>query len=244
MMGKSVSKATEKKRNGFLDPSEYDTLSDQEIIDLVLKEDVNFFELLLRRYNQQLYRIVRSYLSEEEEIKEVMQKAYVNAFEHLRQFRGDSKFSTWLIRIGINEALKHIQQDQKVSDAEIENPDKNSPVPSLVDTDTPEKNAMRSDFKKLLEDSIDTLPRKYRSVYIMREIEQMDTQETAECLSISESNVKVRLHRARKQLREELEKRVHSTEIFDFKGERCDQIVLVVMYRIYQLETNWNDYSA
>lgn len=232
-MEKAVNLSSAGKQNGFVDPAQHESLSDREVIALVLQGDVDFFEVLLRRYNQQLYRIARSYLSEEEDVKEVMQNAYLKAFEHLDQFRADAKFSTWLVRITIHEALKHLNQMKRYSDAEIDSLNGNEHQQSLTVQDDPEQQVVRADLKRLLEETIDTLPEKYRSVFIMREIEQMNTSETAECLDISRPNVKVRLFRAKKMLRKELEKQVLNIDIFDFKGKRCDALVRSVMNRVF-----------
>ncbi len=231
-MKKTDNISTDRKKNGFLDPRDYDSLTDQDIVEAILLGETDLFEILLRRYNQQLYRIVRSYLAEEEEIKDVMQTAYMKAFEHLDQFKADAKFSTWLIRITINEALKHLNKNNKFSDTGVDMLNGNGDYDAMINKETPETEIARCEMKKLLEQSVETLSPKYCSVYIMREIEQMSTREVAECLGISETNVKVRLYRARSMLREELEKRVRDVNIFKFKGERCDQMVQAMMKRI------------
>lgn len=220
------------KQNGFVDHSRYDVLPDEEIVTRVLEGHIDLFEVILRRYNQKLYRIVRSYISEDDEIKDVLQNAYIRGYEHLHQFRAEAKFSTWLVRITINEALKHLNRQKRISSVEIGlNGNGHHP---LVAKDDPEQQTIRSDMKRLLEHAIQELPPKYRNVFVMREIELMSTRETAACLDITRANVKVRLYRAKNQLRKELEKRVLDTEIFLFKGARCDFLVQVVMDRVYE----------
>jgi len=217
----------------YVDHSRYGSVTDEELVERILAGEIDLFEVILRRYNQKLYRIVRSYLSEEERVREVVQSAYVKAYENLDQFRAEAKFSTWLVRIVINEALAFLNKRKRYSDRELSRLDENGSHGNLIDNDDPERHAVRADLKRLVEKAIDTLPPKYRTVFVMREIEGMSTRETAGCLEITPGNVKVRLHRAKNYLREELEKRVMDREIFDFKGKRCDRMVTAVMEEVY-----------
>lgn len=219
----------------FIQAEKYSHLSDTEIIDKILAGATPFFEVLMRRYNQKLFRIQRSYISDEEAIKDTLQLTYIKAFEHLGSFRREALFSTWIVRIAINEALKYLQREKRYSNLHLAGDNKTMNDYRSNTTETPEDDAIQKDLKVLLEKIIGTLPLKYRSVYMMREVEQMDTKETAECLDLSESNVKVRLHRAKQMIQQELEKRVADTEIFEFMGERCDQLVYRVMHLIQDL---------
>lgn len=220
------------KDHKFTLAKKYSDLSDTEIIQKILSGATPLFEVLMRRYNQRLFRIQRSYISDEEAIKDTLQLTYLKAYENLDSFRGDAKFSTWITRIAINEALKYLNSQKRYVNLPME--DENKPMNEhTVDTNgTPEDYAIQHDFKRLLEKVIGDLSPKYRLVYIMREIEDMNTKETAECLELSRANVKVRLHRAKQMLREELEKEVADVEIFDFLGERCDRLVFNVMEKI------------
>lgn len=213
----------------FIDHKQYADLSDEEVIQRVMDGKVRMFEVILRRYNQTLYRITRSYLSDEEQCREIVQRAYVRAYEHLDQFRGEAQFSTWLIRITINEALRYIKQENRFTDHEIQAPDNRTVHESLIDQEDPEHSIAQSDLNRLLQKAIDALPSKYRSVFIMREIEQMNTGDTADSLNISRSNVKVRLHRAKNMLQDTLKGQVIEADILEFKGNQCDTMVATVM---------------
>ncbi len=216
----------------FVNAEAYANVPDADIIKRVLSGQKQLFEVLMRRYNQRLYRVQRSYLSDEESLKDTLQTTYIKVFENLSSFRGDALFSTWITRIAINEALRYLNKKNRISklhlieEKRLMTEDKNELF------ETPEEEAIQNDYKKLLESVVEKLPPKYRSVYIMREIENMDTRETAECLDITESNVKVRLHRGKQMISELLNHNLSDVEIFDFLGPRCDVIVYSVMKSI------------
>jgi RNA polymerase sigma-70 factor (ECF subfamily) len=220
------------KKYQFVNADAYANVPDADIIKRVLSGQKQLFEVLMRRYNQRLYRVQRSYLSDEESIKDTLQTTYIKVFENLSSFRGDALFSTWITRIAINEALKYLNKKNRISklhlieEKRLMNEDKKQLF------DTPEEEAIQNDYKKLLENLVEELPPKYRCVYIMREIENMDTNETAACLDITASNVKVRLHRAKQMISELLNHNLSDIEIFDFLGPRCDVIVYSVMKEI------------
>jgi RNA polymerase sigma factor (sigma-70 family) len=210
------------------------SLDDAAIVRRIIAGEKELFELLLRRHNQTLYRVVRSYLRDIEEVQDVMQNAYLKAFDKLSQFRGDASFSTWLIRIGINEALlrlnavkkgKTIYLDpfQEVNNNVIQIPDKQM---------NPEKAFIRQEAKQLLERAIDNLPEKYRVVYVLKEIEGIESTQVEEMLGLTEANVKVRLHRAKKILKESLYQLSINREVFEFGNAHCDSVVNFVMSRI------------
>ena len=208
------------------EPSSRDPLTDAEIVRRVLAGETSLFELIMRRYNQRVYRAVRAIVRDESEAEDVMQQAYVNAFSHLGQFAERSAFSTWLTRIAINEALARIRPRalQLVSDevmSEIESPSPN-----------PEEAAMTSEIKEVVESEISALPDSYRSVFMLREVEGLSTIETAECLGLSEDVVKTRLHRARAMLREKIYRRASFGSVFTFGQSRCDRVVAGVMERV------------
>jgi RNA polymerase sigma-70 factor (ECF subfamily) len=203
-----------------------DALSDAEIVRRVVNGETALFELIMRRYNQRVYRAVRAIVRDESDTEDVMQQAYVNTYTHLRQFEQRSAFATWLTRIAINEALArirprglHVVPDDDMTEVE-------SPSPN------PEEAAMTSEIKEVMESEISALPDSYRSVFMLREVEGLSTIETAECLSLSEDVVKTRLHRARAMLRENIYKRASFGSTFTFGHGRCDRIVAAVMARI------------
>ncbi len=216
----------------FIAVDDYQHLKDEQIIDLILSGKKQVFEVIMRRYNQRLYRVQRSYISDEESLKDTLQSTYIKVFEHLNSFRGDSKFSTWITRIAINEALKFVNKHKQISKLHLLKEKQAMYDDRKNQLESPEEVTIQKDFKKLLEQVVDELPPKYRAVYLMREIENMNTGETAECLNISESNVKVRLHRGKKMIQDLINKEFTETEIFGFLGKRCDQIVFNVMRTI------------
>lgn len=211
---------------------EMSRLSDTEVVARVLQGEKELYELLIRRHNQKLYRTVRSYLKEETEAEDAMQDTYLNAYVKLHQFRKDALFSTWLIRIGINVALGKLREAKKFTPAaSLEGLLDNSlliqlPEPSLMN---PEKIAIQKEVKQLLEQAIDGLPEKYRIIYVLREMEDLSISEITQCLDLSESNVKVRLHRAKAMLQERLYKVSLSQDVFEFGFKRCDAMVRSVM---------------
>lgn len=207
--------------------------TDEEIVEYVLQGEKVLFEILMRRCNQSLYRVIRSYLSHDEDVQDVMQETYLKAYEKLRQFRGVSSFSTWLIRIGINEALMRIRSKNKQLRSLNELSDEILPlrVPEFRLED-PEKILMQSEMRMILEKAVDNLPEKYRVVYVMKELEDMKFEEISACLHITENNVKVRLHRAKSLLKESLYRYSSGAEIFTFGSTRCDELVGRVMKHI------------
>lgn len=211
-------------------------ISDSDIVRRVLFGEKELYEILLRRNNQKLYRVIKGYISDDVEIQDIMQNTYLKAFEKLYQFKHDSAYGTWLIRIGINEALVRLKEKGKMLNLNerASNLDANV-ILEMPDIDqlNPEKRIIREEVKQLLENTIDSLEPKYRSVYILREIEEMSINEIAACLDISASNVKVRLHRAKSMLKVNLYKTaIVSDHIFEFGNNRCDNITDRVMQMI------------
>lgn len=220
---------------GILERATAEGWSDSELVRRVLDGDLALFELLMRRHNQRVYRAVRSILREDGESEDVMQEAYVRAYEHLGQFEGRALFSTWLTRIAVNEALRRVAVRGR-----LEAMDENSEGEGEIMTnrvaaeETPETHASRNQAAGMLEEAILALPGPYRAVLMLRDIEEMSTAETAEVLSLTESNVKVRLHRAHELLREELYGRAgaSSAQAFGFPATRCDRVVKAVVERL------------
>jgi RNA polymerase sigma-70 factor, ECF subfamily len=208
-------------------------MTDAQLIAEVCAGDTPRFEELMRRYNQRVYRVARAIVKDEAEAEDVMQQAYLNAFTHLRQFADRARFSTWLTRIVIHEALgrrrKARPADQTVNESEGE-------AMSQVESTgpSPERQAYASELKRLVEQSVDALPDTYRAVFMLRDIEGLSTSETAEGLDLGEEAVKTRLHRARAILRRELFSRAGgaTADAFTFGLSRCDAIVQRVLAEI------------
>ncbi|HEY0875642.1 MAG TPA: RNA polymerase sigma factor [Vicinamibacterales bacterium] len=209
--------------------------TDTALIQQVLGGNTAVFELLMRRYNERVYRAARSIVRDESEAEDVMQQAYVNAFTHLRQFNGLAQFSTWLTRIAINEALARVRHRGRyeVFDDERSNVE---PFMSYAPSVNPEHQTFSHELRGLLEWAIDTLPDGMREVFVLREVEGMNTAEVAQCLGVSEDVVKTRLSRGRATLRRRLLERTGATapEAFRFYRPRCDRVVANVLQRIEQ----------
>jgi RNA polymerase sigma-70 factor, ECF subfamily len=208
---------------------------DNVLIEQVLGGNTTLFELLMRRYNERVYRAARSIVRDEQEAEDVMQQAYVNAFTHLRQFNGSARFSTWLTRIAVNEALARVRRqgryeafDEELSNAEpfmfmTQNP-----------ADNPERQAFAHELRGLLESAIDSLPNGMREVFVLREVEGLSTLEVAACLEVSEDVVKTRLSRGRSLLKRLLMERTGTgaSEAFRFYRPGCDRVVANVLATI------------
>lgn len=215
--------------------SECRSVTDAEIVDLVRAGQTGLFEMLMRRYNQRLFRVVRSVVNNDAEAEDVLQEAWVNAYQHLDQFAGRSSFSTWVTRIAFHEALARTRKSKRWTP--IEDPE-GEIIPEAnrrqSTSETPEDQVVRRQLGQMLQAAVDTLTETYRAVFVMREVEQMSTFETAECLGLSEEAVKTRLYRSRALLRRELQKRIGPaiTEAYSFLGSRCDRMVDRVLTRI------------
>lgn len=211
-----------------------ESLSDADVVARVLAGETALFELILRRYNQRIYRTVRGIVRDESEAEDVMQQAYVNAFASLRQFEGRASLATWLTRIAINEALARVRPRGLRIAAEI---DEAAMDQIEATTPNPEEQAVASQMSRAVEAEIAVLPERYRCIVMLREVEGLSTAETAECLGVAEDVVKTRLHRARTILRDNLYRRAGLTfdGLFGFGHARCDVLVAKVMARIAAL---------
>jgi len=207
--------------------------SDEEIIGRVRAGETSLFEILMRRHNQRLYRTARSILGNEIEAEDVMQESYVRAFQHLPQFEGRARFSTWLTKIVVHEAS--LRRRRAVRFLALDTAIQSSPADAArARRSDPEVRLLEGEMKTLLEGAVDALPPDYRAVFILREIEELDTGEAAETLMVSEEVVRTRLVRARAMLREHLYRRARITTagVFELHLARCDRVVLAVMPRI------------
>ena len=206
-------------------------MKDEEIIRRVIAGNKDLYSLIVRKYNQRLYRISLSIINNDSAIEDVMQTTYIKAYENLDKFKFESAFSTWITRILINESLLYLKKQEQLVRRE-----KNlTPiVPGTITTEpqTPLMKVIDSELKAVLEQTIKKLPEKYRTVFIMRELENMSVLETMECLGITESNVKVRLNRAKVMLRDKLKSYLKDEELLQFYKPRCDRVVGNVMARI------------
>lgn len=211
--------------------------TDQQVIDEVKAGNTALYEIIMRRYNQRLYRVALSILRDPAEAEDVMQDAYVRAYQHLDQFAGHAAFSTWLTRIAVNQALHRLKlrkRDQQMTEFEDEEESMKVTEPSL----DPEQRASVMEVGRLLEEAVLELPGQYRSVIMLRDIEELSTSETAAALELTEENVKTRLHRGRAMMRDLLYARVgaQGRAAFPFMGSRCDQVVRGVLAKLHEME--------
>jgi RNA polymerase sigma-70 factor, ECF subfamily len=210
--------------------------SDDDVIRQVLDGNTALFELLMRRYNERVYRAVRSIVRDEQEAEDVMQQSYVNAFVHLRQFNGSARFATWLTRIAINESLARVRRQGRYEALNDDVEDVSNAESFMIrkPSENPERQAFTQELRELLEWAIDTLPVGMREVFMLREVEGLNTAEVAECLGVSEDVVKTRLSRGRAALRHVIAERTGATapEAFRFYRPRCDRVVARVLVEI------------
>ncbi len=207
------------------------TLSESNIIRRILSGEKELFEILLRRNNQKLYRVIRGYLTDAAEIEDIMQNTHLKAYEKLYQFKHNASYSTWLIRIGINEALARLKTKSKLY--HLNTPQQLNSNSILEQPDTtqlnPESRIIRQETQQLLENAIDKLDSKYKTVYILKEVEGMTIKDIAICLDISTANTKVRLHRAKHMLKDKLFEVTTNVDIFQFGFSKCDQLTAQTM---------------
>ena len=202
------------------------------------RTDYQAFEAVMRRHNGRLFRVARAILKNDADAEDALQDAYLDAYRHLDEFRADAELSTWLTRIVVNQSLMRrrrqkrdgtvvaFDRDGGLAPSEAEVRDDKSESPSTA--------VLRTEMRRILERRIDELPVAYRTVFVMREIEDMSVEETAQVLDIPSSTVRTRLFRARALLRASLSRDVDMAtgDVFAFAGARCDRIVAGVLARL------------
>jgi RNA polymerase sigma-70 factor (ECF subfamily) len=197
------------------------------------------FEALMRRYNRKLFRVARSILKNDADAEDAVQDAYLQAYRRLGDFRGEAQLGTWLTRIVINQALMRLRADRRdrgVLSFHDDHTDARGPEVPDERSESPTDAAFRAEIRRLLEHRIDELPMAMRTVLVMRDIEDMSVQETAESLGIPPATVRTRLFRARALLREMLARDTDtaSLDLFGFDGARCDRVVAAVLARVHE----------
>jgi len=200
-------------------------LSDEAVVERVVAGDVALFEILMRRYNQRLYRIVRAILGDDDEAEDVAQDAYVRAFRELGRFRGEARFSTWLTRIAVHEATARLRRQRRFTPIDGGIADR-----SPATEPGPERDAGNRELALVLREAVDALPPSLGPVFVLREVEGLSSEDTAEALGISNANVRARLHRAKALLRSHLDARIgrEARRLYLFDGARCDRLVEAV----------------
>jgi RNA polymerase sigma-70 factor (ECF subfamily) len=219
---------------GILEKARSAGWSDEEIVEQVKSGNTALYEVVMRRYNQRLYRVARAILHNDDEAEDVMQAAYVHAYEHLHQFAGRAPFSTWLTRIAVHEALARLRLRGRNQQFEDTGNEGDTPVKMVDISPDPEQSASRAELNQFLEQALLGLPLQYRAVVMLRDVEDLSTSETASALDLTEENVKIRLHRGRAMMRAWLIERVgaNAKNTFSFMGARCDRVVNGVFARL------------
>jgi|SRR5262245_18919178 len=218
------------------------TLTDAALVSRLVAGDADAFRQLMRRHNRMLFRTARAILKDDAEAEDVLQEAYLLAYRSIGAFRGDSKLSTWLVRIVANEALARLRKRARRAPvvplhAEFGEEMEVEPDMDVQLLENPECVALRGEMRRQLEARIDALPDGYRAVFVLRALEELSVEETAGCLGIPEATVRTRFFRARSLLREALAREIDLAVdgAFGFGGERCDRIAARVMAKIADL---------
>lgn len=215
--------------------------TDAELASSIAAGDQKAFVLLMRRHNQLLFRTARSILHDDRDAEDAVQDAWLQAYRSIAQFRGDARLSTWLTRIVVNASIARARKRSRSAavmqlypGADNANNDESEAGMEAAATGSPEVGAMRAQARRMLEQSIDALPEAFRTVFVLRAIEEMSCEEVAQALDIPEATVRSRFFRARSQLRAALLQEVDLAfgTVFSFDGERCDRIVATVIARI------------
>ena len=210
-------------------------MTDNEAVNEIIRGNREIFEVIVRRYNTQLYRVGMAYLRDHAATEDAMQNAYLKAFLHLERFRGTAAFGTWLTRIMINECLMTIRRRDHFVMENIDDVEPRADHEAFV---APVPDPLRNqEIKTVLETAIQTLPRTHRAVYLLREVQHLSTAETAECLGLSPENVKVSLHRARESLKTRLMESAAGAELFAYPAAYCDPLTAKVMRAVLEVSS-------
>ena len=214
-------------------PLERTPPSDGEVVKRVLSGDTDLFTLLIRRHDQRVYRLARAIVRNEADAEEITQETYLRAFQHLSQFEGRARFSTWLLRIALNQAIARHRQNARFEDLDEIAELRSGQAESIH---TPEQIVARSEIQEVVKRAIDKLPPTLRTVLMLRAIEGMNSAEAAEVLEISEDNLNVRLHRAKSALRDELAELAEQVgpHLFSFEAPRCKRLVRQVLNELHE----------
>jgi RNA polymerase sigma-70 factor (ECF subfamily) len=215
---------------------------DLELARYVAGGDERAFRFLMRRYNQMLYRTARGILRDDAEAEDALQESYLQALRAIKDFRGDAKLSTWLVRLVVNNSIARLRKTRR--SAQVISLEGDVDLQLLLETNMtddgeaqPEREALRAEARRIIERKIDELPDAFRTVFMLRAVEEMSVEETAASLGIPEATVRSRLFRARGLLRASLSQEMDIAigSAFSFDGERCDRIVEGVIARMHEI---------
>lgn len=209
-------------------------LPEMEIARRIARGDEHALQLLMRRHNQKLHRTARSILKDDAEAEDAVQDAYLHAWRAIGSFRGDAKLSTWLVRIVVNEAIGRLRKRVRRAEVICLNGASAPDGEPMTPPEMSEQGAVRSEARRLLEAKIDELPDAFRTVFVLRALEELTVEEAAQSLGIPEATVRTRYFRARGLLREAIAREIDGAfgDAFSFAGGRCDRIVERVLERI------------
>lgn len=212
-----------------LNAGEPEDESDEQLVQRIREGETSLFAILVRRYNQRLFRVAMAILRDEHEAEDVVQQTHVSAYLHLEQFAGRAKFSTWLVRIATHEALARVRK-RAVHEPGLD---------GASTPHTPEEAVLRRELAHALESALRALPEAYRLAFVLRDVEGLGSSEAAACLGVSEENLRVRLHRARLALRDGMQGRMDGSakEVFSFGGERCARVARYVFARLFPADS-------
>ena len=207
--------------------------SDDAIIKRVRNGEIECYALILRRYNQQLFRIARSILQDDVLAEDALQEAYVAAYRRLQQYQARGSFASWLTRITINEARMSRRKQSRYRETDIAESQPAAWVDSQA-TSNPAHSAANTELAALIESAMRELPESFRLVFMLRGIQQLSIDETACCLGIPTATVKTRYHRARNLMQQALTPHIADAglQLYEFAGKRCDNLVSAVMQRL------------
>ncbi|TAK90855.1 MAG: RNA polymerase sigma factor [Aquabacterium sp.] len=230
---------SDKEDNILLPDTQLDHVVDGELVRLAGQGDAQAFTAIMRKYNRLMFRSVRGVVHDDAEAQDAVQDAYLRAFGALPQFRGEASLGTWLVRIAIHAALdaqrkrgRHVRLDD-MDEQERQALEDRMAIQADASAQ-PDALAERSQLSVLLQRSVDSLPPMYRSVFVLRAVEEMSVQDTAACLQVSEEVVKTRYLRARTMLRDALGAQLepHIPGVYAFAGARCEAVVRHVLAQL------------
>jgi RNA polymerase sigma-70 factor (ECF subfamily) len=213
------------------------TADELNLVQRAKARDEAAIRAIIKANNQRLYRLARGILRDDAEAEDVVQEAYIRLFTHLEDFRGDSTLTTWLSRIAINEALGRVRKRKLVSPLPSSDSVSSAdiiPFPRQTSLEDPEKTMAQREIQRVVEHAIDELPDPFRIVFVARVMEGLSVEATADLLALNMVTVKTRLHRARKMLRESVERQIGpvAMDVFPFAGRRCDRLTETVLKRL------------
>ena len=210
-------------------------LDDLELARNIAAGDRLSFETLMRRHNRRLYRLARATLRDDAEAEDALQEAYIAAYRAIGSYRGDSMLVTWLSRMVLNECLGRLRKSARRQNViPMAASDEVEAAASEDDRDLPDRQLVRAEIRAMLERKLDQLPEDFRTVFVMRAVEELSVEETAVTLGIPEATVRSRHFRARSLLRESLAQEfdIAERDLFDFGGAHCDRIVAGVVQAV------------